>query len=1211
MTRSEEHFYKNCIDAFSLLPISAEQIKAIENYLLDEGTLAEVEKFPKTNLENEKNPKLQKILLQEMHGSSTKPEQKEHIRKIFDCCFAVGGATARHVMNFNFSGMYQFYFDAKDSRVVSVLAEELTSTVWRYREQEIGELLRVAQDNPEMLKEAGAYQIQQAPNARILLRTLYMLLNHGEYVTQGGAASKAEEKGGLLQGISKLFGQKEETVLNSEEQKMLAQNEEQLIGSLVNCVVRKTGSSMQIENVAAILRKDDSLKRGEKMEELKRAASGFECGNRDVFLMVTVLSYLNSVFSEKLRNLVRFLIAVDYKKALESCYRVGYGLKVGNMDFTAYLNQLQEIFAVDSQELLQWAVQWKFAPVLREQLKKNRDLYVKMMEKADSEHSDGMLDILAEEEPVFYQEYMNAKKTSGDDSAKEKVVAAYAAGFSGEGISAEVADYLRGKEDVSVLYPVMNKLVNCYGGYRGEDALIKYIKHYNDKDVERRLDIVKALKSNAGFFIRFFHPNDLIFQENVALKLFEDMEKESLDWRYQVNFAAEMLDSIYRVNCKPMWHDFCVDFFENRLKNDPERMKKAFSEAGAQGRSLAIEIYDRRAAVYKNEILSFAGDTSKQVKEQLLTVLESHPEWDSALITMLKAKKVSEREMAVRVLGKWNAEKKSYTDCLMEAMNCEKNAKLLVVIQEVMKLESSDLVEDGNKTKDDLVKDIHKGGKKKQLAWIYDNAIFSTVHKKDGTEAGEEYLQAICLYYQSMEKAGVNATAKLLAEELTDSELAVYANEVFEKWIADGAQAKKRWVLYYASIHGGSVIVDRLKHYINEWPQNSRGAIAAEAVKALALNPLPQALLTVDGISRKFKFRQVKDAAGQALEYAAQQLGLTREELADRIVPDLGFDEKHERKFDYGERSFTVAITPALEMEITDENGKKVKNLPAPGKKDDEAKATAAYEEFKLLKKQMKTTVASQRSRLELALSAERLWKKEDWEKLFVKNPIMHQFAIGLIWGVYENHELKASFRYMEDGSFNTADEEEYDLPEEAAIGLVHPVELSEELMKAWKEQLSDYEIKQPFEQLERPVYYKTEEEKEAKSLDRFGGMLLSDLSLSGKLLGMGWYRGSIQDAGGFYDYYREDPSVGLGVDLDFSGGFVGGYYDGEDVTVYEARFYKIGAIVRGSYQYDEINEKNACPLSEVPDRYFSEIVLQLTKATASSQERDENWRQR
>ena len=194
----------------------------------------------------------------------------------------------------------------------------------------------------------------------------------------------------------------------------------------------------------------------------------------------------------------------------------------------------------------------------------------------------------------------------------------------------------------------------------------------------------------------------------------------------------------------------------------------------------------------------------------------------------------------------------------------------------------------------------------------------------------------------------------------------------------------------------------------------------------------------------------------------------------------------------------------------------------------------------------------------------------------------------------------------------------------------MHPIELSQESQKAWKEQLEDYEITQPIEQLDRPVYYRTREEEEQKSLERFGGCIVNDLSLGGKLQTLGWYRGSVQDAGGFYSYYREDRELGLGVELHFSGSFVGGQND--DVTVYEARFYNAGGtplagnggvlvgnasqgssvpagIRRGSYVYDEANDSNSYCLKEIPERYFSEIVLQLAKATAASKERNANWK--
>ncbi len=362
----------------------------------------------------------------------------------------------------------------------------------------------------------------------------------------------------------------------------------------------------------------------------------------------------------------------------------------------------------------------------------------------------------------------------------------------------------------------------------------------------------------------------------------------------------------------------------------------------------------------------------------------------------------------------------------------------------------------------------------------------------------------------------------------------------------------------------------------------------------------------MDGIARKFKFKQVRAAAGAALEFAASELGITREELADRIVPDLGFDEKMERRFDYGARAFLVTITPALEIEVFEAKeapekgmqvrGKKLKNLPAPGAKDDAEIAKAAYEEFKQLKKQMKATITSQRARLEMALSTSREWSVSAWEQLFVKNPLMHQFAMGLIWGIYKKGKLVQSFRYMEDGSFNTADEDEYKLPEDGKIGLVHPVELTREEKETWEGQLEDYEITQPFEQLKRSVYTVTEEEKEARKLMRFNGRTLNDLSLSSRLTGLGWYRGSVQDGGGFYTYYREDAELGLGVELYFSGSYVGG--SNEEITVYDARFYRAGTVRRGSYVYDEADEDKAYLMKDIPVRYFSEVVWQITKAT-------------
>ena len=241
-------------------------------------------------------------------------------------------------------------------------------------------------------------------------------------------------------------------------------------------------------------------------------------------------------------------------------------------------------------------------------------------------------------------------------------------------------------------------------------------------------------------------------------------------------------------------------------------------------------------------------------------------------------------------------------------------------------------------------------------------------------------------------------------------------------------------------------------------------------------------------------------------------------------------------------------------------------------------------------------------------MSLDRKWTAGDWKKLFVRNPLMHQFAISLIWGTYKEGRLIQTFRYLEDGTFNTVEEDEYELPEDGLIGLVHPIEMEKECIDAWKEQLSDYEITQSVEQLERPVFVLADSEKEQRTLERFGGKILNGLSLAGKLVGLGWSKGTPQDAGVYYSYWRKDTEAGYGVELLFSGAYVAD--ENDEVTVYDAAFYKAEDVDKncGGTTMRHKNNK-MLKLDEVPARYMSEILYQLTKATASSTETDAKWR--
>lgn len=253
------------------------------------------------------------------------------------------------------------------------------------------------------------------------------------------------------------------------------------------------------------------------------------------------------------------------------------------------------------------------------------------------------------------------------------------------------------------------------------------------------------------------------------------------------------------------------------------------------------------------------------------------------------------------------------------------------------------------------------------------------------------------------------------------------------------------------------------------------------------------ALMMVDSISGKFPNNQVKKAAKMAFSTAAKILDLPEDVLSDRIIPSLGFDKAGKKVLDFGAHTFTLSLTPDFVLSIYD-NGKEkfVKSLPKPTSEDDPVKAETAKKEFSELKKQIKAVVQTQSSRLKKVLMNGRYWSSESWNTLFVENPIMHQFAIGLIWGVYENNKIIQSFRYMEDGTFNTVDEEEFTLPENAQITLAHPADLGEELTSSWKTQLDDYEIIQPIEQLDISVIELAEKDITGKKIIRYSDKYIS-----------------------------------------------------------------------------------------------------------------------
>lgn len=751
----------------------------------------------------------------------------------------------------------------------------------------------------------------------------------------------------------------------------------------------------------------------------------------------------------------------------------------------------------------------------------------------------------------------NGENSARIEHLRKLITAMFESPFDGEpSLRSIVHDYLSRQEkftdSVAVLKPFGN-------GYRRlpdlRDILCTYKKMAGWDEFACRFIIFSSLTCMGYGTFTSFTSYTLPAEEKRNMDAFVNaLIVGELPTRDCITVLTSLYDNWYQDNAEKLIEEAIQEHFVTPVALDI--LADVAQNGSSATRILAIKGLDALSADHvcaegaRRALTACAGDTSKQVQELLAERYIRHPDWEQDYLDMLSSKKTAVRSLAVRILAGIDTEK--YRSTLEGALAVEKNAKVTDQITALLGVPVATGAD--GRTPEDLVSQLLKGGKKRKVHWLLEQSL-PVVHRTDEakTPASENQIAALFVAYADLGRIGRSDTATAIATDLDKKDLEALACEVWELWFKAGSQSKTKWVLPFVAVFGGATMTSKLIRAINDWPQNARGAIACDAVTALSVSPDPAALVTVDSISRKFKFRQVKAAAATALENAAKELGITTEELADRIVPSLDFAPDGTRIFDYGPRKFIVRLTPSLELAVNTDAGKAVKAMPAPGKTDDAEKAAAAYETYKALKKQIKTTVTAQHARLELALSAQRCWDTDAWRKLFVENPIMHQFAISLIWGVYENGELKETFRYMEDGSFNTADEEEYSLPDGANIGLVHPIELNEDTLNTWKQQLEDYEITQSIQQLSRPVFRLPAEQAQAPSLETAAGRILSALSLSGKLQGMGWYR--------------------------------------------------------GSYCYDVPQKEHIILLGQVPARYYSEIVWQLERATASAAETAPDWR--
>ncbi len=405
-------------------------------------------------------------------------------------------------------------------------------------------------------------------------------------------------------------------------------------------------------------------------------------------------------------------------------------------------------------------------------------------------------------------------------------------------------------------------------------------------------------------------------------------------------------------------------------------------------------------------------------------------------------------------------------------------------------------------------------------AWCQPDQWRKPVLKSNGKILPIQAIQHLCTMLSFPREATLYPGITQVIEACTPQSLADFAWDLFLSWVSASGSAKDNWAFTALGILGNDDTARKLTPLIRAWPGESQHKRATVGLDILAAIGSDIALMQLNGIAQKLKFKALQDQARTKIAQIAESRELTVAELEDRLAPDLGLDENGSLLLDFGPRQFTVSFDESLKPYVRDASGSRLKDLPKPNKSDDETLAEEAVNRYKLLKKDVRTVAAQQISRLEAAMCQRRRWTAEQFRLFLVEHPLVRHITQRLMWGIYDaDNQLISCFRVAEDGSFSNGQDNPLTLAQ-GNIGIPHVLEIPTMQAAEFAQLFSDYELLPPFRQLDRPWSELSDSEKSSGDLQRWAGRQAASGRVAG-LMNKGWQRGDVLDGGGYYSFYK------------------------------------------------------------------------------------------
>lgn len=415
---------------------------------------------------------------------------------------------------------------------------------------------------------------------------------------------------------------------------------------------------------------------------------------------------------------------------------------------------------------------------------------------------------------------------------------------------------------------------------------------------------------------------------------------------------------------------------------------------------------------------------------------------------------------------------------------------------------------------------------------------------------------------------------------------------VLRGWLAAKCPEKDTWILSASGHLGGDLVVQELQGAVRTWTREKKRALAVMGTDAMGRIGSVAALQELAVMSVGGRDRGVTEEAQYALEKKAQSQGIVVDPLDSLLASTFGLDARAEREFDFGPRKFRAVLGTNLEFRLYDESGKLRPRMPAGAKSDDAELAAQAREQWSEMKAGVRRTLKAVIKHLEQAMITGRIWTWDEISGKLLANPIAAMVARQVVWQAQSADDGWTTLRFAEDLAPSDVEDDPVELDTNQKLRVPHPLVLKQEELTAWGTLLGDYELVQPFPQLQREIFHCLPQNAEK---DRFIAPTHPPLKpgvLYGILDNDGWTLS--RSLGDFYTaswkYFRtEDVTAAIA----YSGLQVGNIGTSPEQSLKACWFHK--GEVR---QVGERTSTPRIPLGSVPDLPYSETVRRLTRLT-------------